>query len=84
MKASSKTLILRFDDGDLPIGLGLLHQLTVRTYQCPALDFTYNNEDEVLAYFSLGENIWFNPVPACSCLFTYLQHQTCRDSHRLC
>jgi hypothetical protein len=21
------------------------------------MDFTYNNEDEVLAYFSLGENI---------------------------
>lgn len=48
-----------FDDGDLltMVGLGLRYRLMRQERINVRMDFTYNNENEVLAYFSLGENI---------------------------
>ena len=48
-----------FNDSDLlsMVGLGLRYRLMRQERINVRMDFTYNNENEVLAYFSLGENI---------------------------
>ena len=48
-----------FSDSDLlsMVGLGLRYRLMRQERINVRMDITYNSEDEVLAYFSLGENI---------------------------